>query len=502
MSDATQTVSSSQDKVTARTRWSYGIGCIGRDATYTLVSTFLMIYLTLAVGLSDWQLAAVGVVMIIARVWDAVNDPMMGIIIDNTHTRWGKFKPYILAGALLNVIFTILLFSGALPARQPTLFVLMFAITYILWGMTYTMNDISYWGMLPSMTVNPKEREKVTSLARIGANIGLFAVTALVPMLTAGRMLVMYRNIAIFVAALFVACQVLVVLGVQEKKNAVTQAKSGARLRDMMKIIFKNDQLLAVVSVMLLFNIGYYTTTAFGVQFFYFDYGNYGGMEFTYFALTIGIAQILTLSLYPVLFKKMPRRKQFPLAVGLVVIGYVGFMTVGTLLPMSMALLIVFGFILFSGQAIIQLLTYVLLADTVEYGQWKLGTRNESMVFSLRPFIDKLSSAIQVGIFSLIMIISGLNTYSRQISALESDPALTQQQIIQMGNEVVSQIPRSSTLIMRAGMLVVPLILILLSYVVYRKKYNMTEEKYARIIEELAQREITTEGMLPPGEDK
>jgi melibiose permease/lactose/raffinose/galactose permease len=211
-------------------------------------------------------------------------------------------------------------------------------------------------------------------------------------------------------------------------------------------------------------------------------------MEFTLFALTIGAAQILTLALYPVLFKNMPRRKQFPLAVGIVVLGYLGFMLVGTVLPMSMPLLMVFGFILFSGQAIIQLLTYVLLADTVEYGQWKLGTRNESIVFSVRPFIDKLSSAIQIGIFSLIMIVSGLNKYSQQISELESSPALTQEQIIAMGNEVVQTIPRSSTLIMRAGMLILPLVLILLSYIVYRKRYNMTEEKYASIIDELAKR--------------
>lgn len=480
------------DKVSTRTRLSYGIGCIGRDANYTLVSNFIMTYLTLAVGLTNWQLGAVGVVMVIARVWDAVNDPMMGTIIDNTHTRFGKFKPYILCGALLNSVIVVLLFTTRVQGE--VLFVVLFAVTYILWGMTYTMNDIAYWSMLPSLTVDPKERESVTSLARIGANIGLFAVTALVPMLTAGRMVVMYRNIAIGVAALFVACQILIVVGVQEKRNVITASgQTHSRLRDIVTTVFKNDQLVAIAGAILLFNIGYFTTTAFGVQFFYFDYGNYGGMEFTFFALTIGVAQILTLALSPVLSKRLNRRGQFTLGIAMVVIGYLGFMAVGYVLPMNMAVLCLIGFILFAGQALIQLLNYVLLADTVEYGQWKLGTRNESVIFSVNPFITKLASAVQAGIFSLTMILSGLNRYSEQLSGLENDPALTADEVIRQGNQIVAGIPPSATLIMRLSMIILPLALILLSFVIYRKKYIITEEKYAEILADLTKRAQNSE---------
>ncbi|MGD9559139.1 MAG: glycoside-pentoside-hexuronide (GPH):cation symporter [Oscillospiraceae bacterium] len=490
---AAHTVDLHDDKVSLRTRLSYGLGCIGRDANYTLVSNFIMTYLTLAVGLTNWQLGAVGVVMVIARIWDAVNDPMMGTIINNTNTRFGKFKPFILCGALLNSVFTVLLFWGNVVHGE-RLFVVIFAITYILWGMTYTMNDISYWGMLPALTLNPKEREKVTSLARIGANIGLFAVTALVPAFTAGQMGSAYRTIAIGVAAVFVACQVLVVVGVQEKRNAITQAKSNVGLKGMLAVVFKNDQLLVLAGAILLFNIGYFTTTSFGVQFFYFDYGNYGGMEFTIFAIVIGLAQIITLALLPVLAKRLNRRQQFTLATVMVTVGYLGFMAVGYLLPMNMAMLGVIGFILFSGQAIIQLLNYVLLADTVEYGQWKLGTRNESIVFSLNPFIVKLASAVQAGIFAFTMIISGLNPYAQQISALEQNTALPREEVIRQGNAVVAQIPGSATLIMRLSMIVLPLVLILLCYVIYMKKFKIDEETYAKIIDDLAARTAGTEG--------
>lgn len=474
-------------RVPGRTRYSFGFGCIGRDAAYTLVTNFIMTYLTLAVGLSNWQLAWVGVIMVAARVWDAVNDPMMGTIIDNTHTRWGKFKPYIITGAVLNSIFIVLLFSD-FAGLGKTAFLVVFAVTYILWGMTYTMNDISYWSMLPSLTVNPKEREKVSSLARIGANIGLFVVTAAVPVVTQmGKMTEMYRIIAVAIAALFIGCQLLVVLGVKEQKNSVTAAQSHTTLRGMVRIILKNDQLLAIIVCMLLFNIGYFTTTGFGMQFFYFDYGVYGGMEFTIFAISIGVAQIVTLALYPKISKNLNRRQLFGLAILLVVLGYLGFMLVGYLLPMNMVVLCIIGLVLFAGQAIIQLLNLVLLADTIEYGQWKLGTRNESVIFSLNPFITKLASAIQAGIFAFTLAVSGLNQYSNQISELEKSTSLSTAQIKQQANALVATIPGSATLMMRASMIVLPLALILASYGIYRKYYKIDDKMYRQMIRELEQ---------------
>lgn len=476
-----------KDKVSARTRLSFGYGCIGRDAAYTLVSTFIMTYLTLAVGLADWQLLAIGVVMVVARVWDAVNDPMMGTIIDNTNTKWGKFKPYILIGSLLNSIFIVLLFTNY-GAVNEVLFVVIFAFTYILWGMTYTMNDISYWSMLPSLTLNQKEREKVSSLARIGANLGLFIITAVVPMVTQmGNMQKMYNLLAIIVACVFVACQILVVCGVQEKKNAIVEEHQKTRLRDLFKVITQNDQLMAIIVSILIFNIGYFITTGFGMQFFYFDYGVYGGMEFTYFALTIGVAQIATLALYPVISKGRTRRQLFGIAIAMVVVGYLGFMGVGYVLPMNMISLCIIGFILFSGQAIIQLLNYVLLADTVEYGQWKLGRRNESITFSLNPFVTKLAGAVQAGVFSITMVVSGLNAYSNQISAMEQS-GMAKEEVLTQANALVATIPAASTLVMRLSMIIVPLLLILCSYVIYLKKYKIDDKMYAQIVSDLAQR--------------
>lgn len=474
--------------VSKRTRLSFGYGCIGRDMAYTLVSSFIMSYLTLAVGLSNWELAAVGVVMVVARMWDAVNDPMMGTIIDNTRTKYGKFKPYIIAGAVLNSIFIILLFCDF--GISDGLFVVVFAITYILWGMTFTMNDISYWSMLPSLTTNPKERENVSSLARIGANIGLFVVTAAVPLVTQmGKMRDMYLILAVAIAVVFIACQFLVIFGVKEQKNLITSTDNKTSFKDMIGIIFKNDQLRAIICCILLFNIGYFTTTGFGMQFFYFDYGVYGGSEFTIFAISIGVSQIVTLAFYPRFSKNMTRPQLFKLAITLVVIGYAGFMAVGYILPMNMIVLCCIGLILFSGQAIIQLLNLVLLADTIEYGQWKMGTRNESVIFSLNPFVTKLAGAIQAGIFSLTLIVSGINEYSSKIGQIENDATLSTEVIKAQASEIALSVPDSATLIMRLSMIVLPLILIFASYFVYKKFYKIDDKMYAQIIEELTKRQ-------------
>lgn len=478
-----------EEKLSKRTKFSYGLGCIGRDMTYTLVTGFLMTYLTLAVGLTDGQLFAVGIIMVIACIWDAINDPMMGTIIDNTHTRYGKFKPYIITGAILNAIIVFLLFSDF--NLEGTSFVIVFAVLYILWGMTYTMNDISYWSMVPSLTVNPREREKVSSFARIGASIGMLVTTALVPIITQmGNIRQMYQLAAVGCAVMFVLCQILVIFGVQEKRNIITSQQNKTKFTDILKILKQNHQLLAIVISMLLFNFGNAITIGFGLQYFYFDYGVYGGIEFTVFALVISLAQVLALVVYPLLSSHLSRRQIFKSCIVIVVCSYIGFLATGNIIPKSLIIVCLWGLLLFSATAVIQLLVLVLLADTIEYGQWKFGVRNESITFSLNPFVTKLSSALQAGVFSMTMILSGINKYSSQVSELEKSTTLTTEQIKDQANALIATIPSSSLVGMRIAMFVLPMILAVISYYIYRKFYKIDKKMYAQIIEDLKQRAL------------
>ena len=152
----------------------FGLGTLGRDMMYGMVSMYLMFYLTDVLDLSTGALAAVTVVLVLMRIFDAVNDPFMGYVVDNTRTRWGKFKPWITIGACGWCIGTVLLFTdwGVRGWQFFTLFI----VVYLVFEVAYTMNDISYYGMMPSLTRDKAERERIGVVTRICANIGLFSI--------------------------------------------------------------------------------------------------------------------------------------------------------------------------------------------------------------------------------------------------------------------------------------------------------------------------------------
>lgn len=110
-----------------KTKYSFGIGALGKDLCYAIMSSFLMIYLTDLVGISP---AFVGTLFLVARVWDAVNDPMMGMVVDNTRTRFGKFRPWIMIGTILNSIVLVLLFTK--PNLSGSKLYVYFSVIYLL----------------------------------------------------------------------------------------------------------------------------------------------------------------------------------------------------------------------------------------------------------------------------------------------------------------------------------------------------------------------------------
>lgn len=207
------------DKVSNKTKYTYTISCMGRDMAYTLFSSYLLVFFTSAIGLSNFELAAVTLIISLTRIWDAVNDPMMGIMIDNTKSKYGKFRPWIAIGALLSSIFIFLLFQDFGLRGVP--FLIVFAVLYLLIEITFTMNDIAYWSMYPSFTTDPKERESIGSLARIFASVGMFIVIALVPLIYPnfkGGPKRGFFYIALVVSLLFVISQIILFFFVKEKK--------------------------------------------------------------------------------------------------------------------------------------------------------------------------------------------------------------------------------------------------------------------------------------------
>ena len=154
-------------KFSFKEKAAYGLGAVGKDMVYALSSSYVMYYYQDILGL---QATFVGLILMIARVFDAINDPFMGVLVAKTNTKYGKFRPWILSGTVLNAFVLYALFSA--PDLSKTGLMVYFAIIYILWGVTYTMMDIPYWSMIPAVTEQPKDREQLSVVGRTCAGIG------------------------------------------------------------------------------------------------------------------------------------------------------------------------------------------------------------------------------------------------------------------------------------------------------------------------------------------
>jgi len=143
----------------------FPLGTIGRDMVYCLVTNFLLTYILFTKGLTPAQLAAVTAIMVIARVFDALNDPIMGNLIENTKSKWGKFKPWLVIGMLLTSVVVYMVFSTNLKGWD---FIILFGVFYFSFSIAYTMHDISYWGMVPALSSDASARNSGT-ISRSGA---------------------------------------------------------------------------------------------------------------------------------------------------------------------------------------------------------------------------------------------------------------------------------------------------------------------------------------------
>ena len=464
------------DKTMLRNKYCFGIGTVGRDAVYSLVSMYFITYLTEVVGLSDAYLAVIGGLMVAFRVFDALNDPIMGTIVDNTNTRWGKFKPWILFGMLSAGVLTVLLFSD--PGLTGGAYVAFIAVIYLLWGMAFTTNDISYWSLMPAISKEQKVREGVGAVARICASVGMYAVVVLytmVPSLFGTTPRKSYYLFALIIVAVMWFFQTFTLIGVREDRSELARQERTS-LSGMVKALFKNDQLMVAAAAMALFMIGYCTTTSFGIYYFKYAYKNEG--TYMLFAAVLGVAQLLALSIFPQFSKKFTRRQLYTGATAAVVIAYIVIFFSFEKLP----LIIIAGLCLFFAQAFIQLLMLLFLADAVEYGEWKLGKRNESVSFAVQPFINKLGGAVGTAVVTVTLIVSGINDVSNRIAAL--DPVADAGTI----TELINGVTGSPLWIMKLAMMILPLICIVAGYILYAKKFRIDETLYAQIVDELNSR--------------
>ena len=446
-----------------RNRLSFGLGTLGRDMSAALVSMYLMYYLTEVLHIPASATAAVTVIIVVMRIFDALNDPVMGVIVDNTRSRFGKFKPWIALGAGLWAAATLGIFVDT--GLTGWAFLAWFTVVYLLWSVAYTINDISFWGMLPALSQDQQERERIGVIARICANIGLFAVVvAVVPVTKAlgaalGSEQLGWLVFAALLGALKLLFQSLTLLFT---KQQVATSAAHTPFRELVQVIGKNDQLLWAAGAMLCFMSGYATVTSLGIYYFKYVYRDEGA--YSVFAAILAVAQLAGLAVFPLVRRYLKRLQIHSLATALCLAGLVVFWFAGSSLPVVG----VAGVLLFTGQAFIQLLMLMFIADCVEYGQWKLGRRNESVTLAVQPFIYKASNAIGSGFVGLALLVSGISG-ARQVDDVTADGVAA----------------------FKLVMLVVPMVLIVASWVILRSGYRLDEKRYGEIVAELEQRGAT-----------
>ena len=481
------------DKQMKLNKFCFGLGTVGRDALYSLVSMYLLVHLTDVVGFSDGGLAAIGIMLTLFGIFDAIIDPFVGAIVDNTKTRWGKFKPWILIGMIGTGVLTVLMFHNF--DMSETGHIVLLAFTYLLFSIFFSLNDIAYWSLMPAISKDQKVREGVGSFARICANVGMFAMVLIylsVPDLFSGIGLNSrdsYFVFAIIIAFIMWAFQSITLIGVKEDRSELATAER-TTLKDLFRALIGNDQLLVTAISMALFMIGYCTTTGFGTYYFKYAYKDEG--MYMVFAAVLAVAQLTALSVFPLFRRKYTRKQLYTGSMIAVAVSYVIFFLSFEWLP----LIVLAGLGLFFAQAFIQLLMLLFLADAIEYGEWKLGKRNEAASFAVQPFINQFGGAVSKGVVSFTLIISGINTIANAVS---DDPANAE--------AIINATPGSAIWIMKISMMILPLICILIGFILYSKRFRIDEEMYKGILSDLEARKAEgglnseTDSEIPESEE-
>ena len=448
---------------------AYGLGAVGKDMVYALSASYIMYYYQDILGLSA---TFVGFILMIARVFDAANDPFMGVVVAKTNSRWGKFRPWLFTGTILNAFVLYALFAA--PAVSGKALMIYFAVMYILWGVTYTMMDIPFWSMIPAVTSTTKDRENLSVVGRTCAGVGyalinVFTVMA-VSKLGSGIERTGFRLFVLIIAILFVVFILFTCFTIHEQKVENMQTTS---VKEMFKALFKNDQAIVTVVTIVLINSALYITSNLLIYFFKYDIGGTTWKDaYTLFTSVGGISQILGMMfVYPILRSKLSNTIIFKLGLCLAIFGY-AFLLALCLLGYSsvLTMLMVPGVMIFVANGILTVLTTVFLANTVDYGEVKTGHREESVIFSMQTFVVKAASGLAVFITGVSLDLIGLTSK----------------------DGLGERIPTFSSplLGLRLLMTILPMIGLVLALVLFTRKFILTDEKAEQIRKQLEEKKV------------
>lgn len=452
---------------------SFCLGNLGHSAFYGVMSTYFIIFITsgmfngLNQSVADRLIGLITGLMVVIRIAELVIDPILGNIVDNTKTRWGKFKPWILIGTVVSAVLLLVLFTGIFGLAQKSwvLFAILFVLIYISFDIFYSLSDVSYWGMVPALSEDSHARGIYTSLGAFSGTIGWNGLTIIVvPLVTAVTYVVTGKHeegapgwlaFAAVISALAIVCALIVCFGTKEKHNIIrNSAKQKTSLGQVFGAIFHNDQILWPSLAYLLYSLAYVITN--GVLFYMYKFVIGKSNDFWVVGVIATIIGFCISPMFPILNKYIPRKWLFIAGQTCMVLAYVLF-----IFGRDNVFLMDLGLVLLNIN-FAQLVTVLTLTDAIEYGQLKNGQRNEAVVLAVRPMIDKFTGAVSNALVGYVAIAAGMTG-----SATAAD--MTSKDI--------------NTFNMMA--LYIPLALAVLSIIVFLTKVTLSEKKHAEVVEEL-----------------
>ncbi|QGZ69484.1 MFS transporter [Pediococcus pentosaceus] len=458
-------------KITSRLAYSFG--AFGHDAFYATLSTYFIMFVTS--HLFDKSSGAQGtkmiayITMIIAalRFVELAIDPLIGNAIDNTNSRWGHFKPWIVTGGTIGSVVLALLFTslGGLNTSNPILYLIVFAILYITMDIFYSFKDVGFWSMIPAISFDSAEREKTATYARVGSNIGQNIVGVVVM-----PIVLMFSTKAnsgqgdnrgwmafgIIIAAVALISALAVAMGTKENDSELRKNTEKTTFKQVFKVLARNDQLMWLSLTYGIYTAGMAITNS--LELYYFTYILGDASKFTLLGSLNAIIGVFAVLAFPPLAKKFSRRKVFFLAISVMIIALIMFVLAGQSLPMILTSAVLF----YIPQPLIFLVVLMVLSDSVEYGQLKFGHRDESLTLSVRPLLDKLGGAISNGVVGLTAVWAGMTA-----------------------GATAGDVTSHGQAIFKLMMFGVPAAMILIGAFIFFKKVKLDEKMHAEIVDEL-----------------
>ncbi len=411
-------------------------GMFGQNLIYNIVATGLYFYFQNVICLPAM---ALGWIMAIARIWDAINDPMMGTIVDKTHSKWGKCRPYLIIFPAIIGVITILTFvngnyAEASSTAQKVLIVGWAAVSYIAWGMCFTVCDIPLWGITSLMTEDENDRSKILGLARMVAGVGGIGVLVVqIAQALAGAFGGdMQKSFIVTVIVMTVIATILFEFAGIFTRERVEKSERSYTFKENFQIMFGNKpfrqilisgilrspiQLLMIVAMTL---VTYYYANGNIMNILkYNEDGSLAGIDFKILiglgsvAIGLFVGQFVAMGITPVIIKKVEKKKLYnfysiagavPFALIFVFFKISGGDLTSTVWSIVVGICMLFASASFGG---INVLQSVMIADCVDYEEYHNGVRTDGVFFSGQSFITKLAAGISTIISSAIYAFVG-----------------------------------------------------------------------------------------------